>query len=595
MLFFIFIKLVFLLFHFSQSSEIGLIDSIRVIWFGLKLDISASSYLMVLPVIFIITGAYGGKMLHYNFFKIYTLFFLSLFVILSIVDMELYKHWGYRIDATPLMYLNTPGEMFASISFGMFIRQLIIGFIMFLLFWILFQKIFKPQLKKIERSDWRSSIVFLFILVSLIIPVRGGIGIAPLNTGSAYFHHNVFANHAANNLVWNLGYSLANLNPSGPEWTFMDEKKADKEFNKLLKPSDTTKKLISGKPNIIIIILESFTSKIIEPLKGRIGISPEFSKLSEEGILFTNFFASGDRSDKGIVSILSGYPAQPNRSVIKFPNKTQSLPGLNKSLNSKGYSSGFYYGGEIDFANFRSYLVNMGYEKIISIDDFDKSLYNSKWGVHDHILLKRFLGDMDSVKEPFFQVVFTLSSHEPFDVPMETIIQGKDDESMFLNSAYYTDNSLGEFINEAKTKNWWDNTLVVIVSDHGCRHPGNSKNYMEDKFRIPMLWIGGAIKDVPQKIDVFCSQNDIAKTILNQLEGISSNDYTFSKDIFANTTYHFGFYTFKNGFGYFSNGTSLVYDLINTYAVVKDGENFKEDLLNAKAFLQVLSNDFNLR
>jgi len=146
-----------------------------------------------------------------------------------------------------------------------------------------------------------------------------------------------------------------------------------------------------------------------------------------------------------------------------------------------------------------------------------------------------------------------------------------------------------------KKLNWWNNTLVVIVADHGCRHPGNSKNYEEDKFRSPMLWIGGAIKEKSQKIDVYCSQNDIAKTILNQLEGINSSDYTFSIDIFTNSENHFGFYTFNNGFGFFSKGTSLVYDLVNTYAVVKDGENFKEDLNNAKAFLQILSKDFTMR
>ena len=358
--------------------------------------------------------------------------------------------------------------------------------------------------------------------------------------------------------------------------------------------STVSEKLINERPNIIIVILESFTAKIIQPLGGMKNITPNLNSLAKEGILFTKLFASGDRSDKGLLSILSGYPSQPNVSIIKFPQKTQSIPGLNKDLKSVGYESSFYYGGDINFANFRSYFVNMGYDKIISMNDFDDSVYNSKWGVHDHILLERFSHDLNIASQPFFSVVFTLSSHEPFDVPMQKVIDGNSQESKFLNSAFYTDKCIGEFVKRCKSQSWWDNSLLIFISDHGNRHPGSSGVHEEEKYRIPMLWIGGAIKQKDITIDTFCSQSDMAKTLLNQL-GISNNDYVFSKDILADSNNSFGFYTFNSGFGFFSDHTKIVYDLVSNYSIIEEGIQSEKNLTSAKAYLQILSRDFSLR
>ena len=591
LLFFVFIKIVFLFFHFSQSSEIGLIDSFRVLWHGLKLDISATSYLLILPAIFVLCFSYSGKKLYDLFFRIYTILFLSVISFLCIIDLELYKHWGFRLDTTPLMYINTPTEMMASLEWFVILRQIFIGVIIFLFGWLLYKKIFKNKWKTLQKADWKSSLVFIFILFSLIIPIRGGIGIAPINTGSVYFHNNMFANHAANNLVWNLAYSISKIDKTGKRLNIMEDSVAQTRFNKLMKQNGSREKVLNGKPNIIFIILESYTAKIIEPLGGKKGVTPNLNKLANEGILFENFYASSNRSDKGLISILSGFPALPESSIIKYPQKTQSLPGINKDLKTIGYNSAFYYGGEIDFANFRSYFINMGYEKIISMDDFDESNYNSKWGVHDHILFERFFDDLKNINTPFFRVLFTLSSHEPFDVPMETVIEGESDESKFLNSAYYTDKSLGEFISKAKTMDWWDNSIIMIMADHGSRLPGNSKNHVPDRYKIPMLWIGGALHGETKIISKPCSQMDIASTVLGQI-GIENRNYKYGKDIFLEDSNSFGYYTFHNGYGILTSSGTVVYDLLNTYAVIKEGKNINENIENGKAYLQTLSEDF---
>ena len=170
---------------------------------------------------------------------------------------------------------------------------------------------------------------------------------------------------------------------------------------------------------------------------------------AHEGILFNHCYANGDRSDKGIVSILSGYPAQPNTSIIKYTEKASKLPHISQILNEEDYHSAFYYGGELDFANMKSYFITGGYQKLVTINDFDKSDMNSKWGAHDHVVFNRLLLDLEKPQTPFFNVLFTLSSHEPFEVPMNSPFNGTTEESHFLNSIHYTDSCIGSFITRA--------------------------------------------------------------------------------------------------------------------------------------------------
>src|SRR5690606_4836434 len=274
-------------------------------------------------------------------------------------------------------------------------------------------------------------------------PIRGSFSVAPMNTGFVYFHNSKpFANHAAINVVWNFLYNVRkSANQDYPE-KFFDKVKTQTLFDSLYTQSDSTISLLhTNRPNIILLILESFTADVIAPLGGLAHISPNINALCSEGILFDNFYSSGDRTDKGLISILSAYPAQPQTSIIKLPSKTQHLPQLNTYIKRLGYTTSFIYGGDIDFANFRSYLNTGGFDNITTVDDFDDDLYTSKWGVHDHHMLADALKELQSETQPFFKVILTLSSHEPFDVPMEPYIKGTDQESLFLNSCHYTDKS----------------------------------------------------------------------------------------------------------------------------------------------------------
>src|SRR5687768_6483286 len=253
-----------------------------------------------------------------------------------------------------------------------------------------------------------------------ILPIRGSFGVAPMNTGFVYFHESkLFANHAAVNVVWNFLYAVQKMNRLRYDDNYFDRQMTEQYFGRMVPKSDSTRNVLRiKKPNVMIIVLESFTSTIIEALGGVPRVTPRFNQLAKEGILFDRFYASGDRTDKGIVAVLNGYPSQPLTSIIKEPKKTKSLPYLNKIFKEHGYRTEFTYGYNINYANFNSYLIHADFDHITHSMDFPQELNTSKWGVHDEYVFAKFFEETQRAQAPFFKVIMTQSSHEPFDVPM---------------------------------------------------------------------------------------------------------------------------------------------------------------------------------
>jgi phosphoglycerol transferase MdoB-like AlkP superfamily enzyme len=197
---------------------------------------------------------------------------------------------------------------------------------------------------------------------------------------------------------------------------------------------------------------------------------------------------------------------------------------------------------------------------------------------------------MKSVKELFLKVVLTLSSHEPFDVPMEPVFKGSDDMAKYKNSVYYTDKTLGSFFDWAKGTDWWKNTLIILVADHCARISSDMPNYKPNVFRIPMLWIGGALSERDIRITKLGSQVDIPTTLLDQL-GIPG-PFPFSKDLLSDQSKSFAFYTYNEGFGFLTDSSAVGFDLKSRMPMLSEGKDPESAEKKGKAFLQVLFNDY---
>ncbi len=589
--FFVVSRVIFLFYHFDQTSSLSIREISTILFLGLRMDLAMAGYWLILTGLLLTAPVQNLKFVaHLHSFIVILLLLLSSTIV--IVDLELYSHWGFRMNTTPLFYAGP--EAVTSVNM---IRLII----MFALFVALLSSFLLFYFKFISRKFFSlaplpivwAPVMFL-ITGCLFIPIRSSFSVAPLNTGVVYFHKTkTFPNHAGINVVWNFFRSVSSKDGLKYPNNFFEGSKPEEVVREMTQSENPGSPLLNEeKPNIILIILESFTSKIIEPLGGLPNITPRLNQLVHEGILFDNFYASGDRTDKGLLAILSAYPAQPLSSIIKYPEKTQSLPYLPRSLASLGYTTSFVYGGDIGFANMESYLTTAGFSNITEDDDFDESIDNSKWGVADHFVFERLLQESDSAKNPFFKVMLSLSSHEPFEVPMKPVIKGHDERSLFLNSCFYTDKSLGSFIDQAKKTNWWKNTLIIITADHGHRFPNAEELKDKERFKIPMLWLGGVITKQDTVIHTISGQTDIANTLLGQLSKTQSV-FHFSKNILDTRVTPFAVYIFNNGFGYIDTAGETIYDF-DYKNYIKQESNAK-GLRAGKAYMQTLFNDYNAR
>lgn len=591
--FFIAARLLFIITKFREAVEFSPAQLFSTFRHGMKLDLSATAYILVIPVMLMIPGIFLEGRWFRRFMRYYTIIITGISSLIVVSDTLLYKYWGFRMDHTPLLYLRTPGAAMASVSTFQIIAVAAGIILLALLFIFLYYRFVERYFEISGKIRFRFPALLFFVIFwgSLLIPIRGGVGIAPINAGTVYFSKDMFLNHSAINVVWNVGNSLANNKPVSNPYQFYDTSVARQLTASLTADSGSPMILVNdSRPNILIFVLESFGSAMIGPLGGDPLTTPNFNRYVKDGILFTRFFASGNRTDKAVPAILCGYPAQPATSIMKEPKKTQSLPGLVKMMNSKGYHTSFWYGGEINFANFNSFVINAGFMSVITRDNFSPGFYNSKWGVHDHVLLEALQDSMKNIREPFLKVVLTLSSHEPFDVPMTPVFRGNDDLTRFRNSIYYTDRSLGQFLDQAKTTEWWKNTLVVLVADHSRRNSPEIQEYSEEIFEIPMLWLGGVLSETGMTVDRTGSQVDIPLTILNQL-GLSDH-YPFSKDLLSSGSSSFAFYTFNEGFGFITDSSRYIYEHKLGKPVLEAGKSPEIAGKYGKAFLQTLFDDF---
>lgn len=588
-------RTVFLLANLQQTKALSRSNIFGSLGWGLRMDLSMAAYITLPVALLVILSVFIKPLQRPLIYKIYTAVVLFVVLLLIGIDINIFKAWGYRLDASPLKYLKNPSEAWASMS-HLPIVWIIIAFLLLLTVLIfLFNKFLQRHLEKFipVKNKLTSAVVLLIVTGLFIIPLRGGLQLAPLNQSSVYFSEDNFANQSAINAAWNFMHSIShNTDAKTNPFIYVDKNEApiikDSLFistgqnENILKPS-------SLKPNVIFIVWESFTEKATHMNRQGIPITPKFNELKKEGIYFSNIYATGDRTDKGIVGVLSGYPSQPTTSIVKTPVKASKLPMISRSLLSNGYNTSFYYGGELEFANMKAYLLGGGFKKFTSKWEFDAKDQNSKWGAHDGVVMKKVLEGLKKETSPFFCTWLTLSSHEPFEVPVPTIFEGKDEASLFLNSLHYTDEVVYDFIQQSRQQPWWANTLVVIVADHGHRQPTTGKKI--DDFKIPVLFLGGALSQTNIVKDRVGSQVDLAATVLSQLN-ISSKDFVWSRNLLDSNSKQWSYFSFNNGYGFVQPGNYYIFDNVGKKSIEQSGNILEQEIKKGKAIQQLSFQDY---
>lgn len=593
LLIFILQKPLFMLYNGSIEKGFGFADYMQVMVHGASLDAATAGYLTAFPFLLVLISIWFRRFPLKKILYGYYILAAALISIIFVVDMALYTFWGFKLDASVFLYIDSPKEALASVSVGfILLRVLAILLLIALNSWVLLK--ITPSVLTATRKRIAGTAGMLLLGGVLFIIIRGGVTESTSNIGQVYFSNEPFLNHSAVNPDFSLLSSMGKSQDFASEFNFFDEEKRAALFDGLYPTTDgdsIIQVLNTKRPNILIILMEGFGGAFVEPLGGLPDVTPHFNRLSKEGIFFTNCYANSFRTDRGTVCTFSGYLGLPTASVMKIPAKSRTLPAIAEGLSKAGYKTDFLYGGDINFTNMKSYLLSTGYQRLTANTDFSLAEQTSNaWGVNDDITFEYLYNQLRNRKEegPWHTAFLTLSSHEPFEVPYHRL------EDKIPNAFAYTDECLGKFVDRLKQTPAWKDLLVICLPDHGFYYPREGSNAMPRFYHIPLLWLGGAVKQ-PMQVDKIMNQTDLAATLLGQL-GLEHTAFTFSRNVLGSDyKYPFAFYSFNNGFSFRDSTGVTVFDNNSGSILFDEPEADESRLDKGKAILQTVYDDLGNR
>ena len=577
-------KPLFLLWYHAQAAEASAAELALVVWNGLKLDQTVAGYITALPLLVVLAALWIPGRWSRSVLKGYLLVIAAVAATAFAANLALYEYWAFPLDSSVLQYLASPKEALASVTAGQLLLQLLVAAAVFGgMAWCYPRvlRLYDPARRSTHRAG--STLVLLLAAGVLFLPIRGGVSVATANVSKVYFSGRMFLNHAAVNPLFSFLSTLSDGDDALYEYEFFPEPERAAIFKPLrgdLPAGIGTDTLLrTRRPNVVLFLVESFGRSTVDERVGGEPVAPEFQRLKGEGVYFDNLFANSFRTDRGTVAVLSGFPAQTKMSVMKLPVKSQRLPSIARSLRREGYATSFYYGGDLNFTNTASYLYGTGFDRLTWQKDLHFDAPTSKWGYADDVVIDAFTDHVlaeAASQRPFFAAMLTLSSHEPFDVPF-----AKFDDPM-LNAMAFTDACLGRFVERVRQTPVWKDLLVILIADHAYPYPYGIANSDALRHRIPMLWLGGAVRR-PAVVETYGSQSDLAATLLAQL-GIAHGDFLFSRDLFDPARPKFGYWCFNNGFGVADAGGTTIFDCTSARVISPDST--AAQLRDGKAMLQ---------
>lgn len=593
-------RTVFLIKNWNKINEVK--DIFYAYVFGMRLDMSLACYLLVLPFLFfIIQHLFIKKAVSPWILRIYTLIPTFIFAFITIVNLPLYEAWGEKISKRAILLgAGTVGGVSSSVDFGMIFNAIIVVVVFFTIAHF-FYHWFVVKVSVYRKQSIQSTLVCLVLgAVVLFTFLRGGYGRATLNPSAVYFSDNNPSNHLAVNTYWAFTKDMLKSSKKSP-YQFLKDTEAELLTSKVLANSnDTIPSILNVEnPNVVLVILEGMVAQVFEDLGGEKGITDNMKMMMADGVSFRKAYSAADRSDKGMIGIMSGFPSQGTESIIQYIPKHEKLASISQIYDSLGYKTSFYHGGQSEFYNFKSFMYSHGVKRVVDTYNFPLDVMRNSWGVYDHVITTQMLTDFRQEDKPFFSVFYTLVNHEPYTLKEGYKFGNKTKSDAYRSTSYYTDTMFNSFIEQSKKEDWYKNTVFVVVSDHGSIYP-NEKHGLEDpnRYHIPLFIFGGALKEEyrGKVIDDVVSQLDVAST----LWGFVSKDkspFKYSTNLFAKDRQNIAFFNSNNTFGVITNNQAVSFDMQgHKIAFVQNKKESVEsvsDLINlSKAYYQTVFKDF---
>jgi len=502
---------------------------------GLRMDLILLCYLSFLPAVLITFLPNRWIKFTNSFLVVYSFVFLFLILFVELATPDFVRQYDTRPNKIFLDYLIYPreviGTLLKSYLTSIIITFLILGIVIYLAF-KKGKKYFHTQ-----NGDYKFKLmIFPLVAFLLFLGARSSlVSKRPINASEAVFSTDQLTNCLGLNSFYTVAFAAYSIKNEGNTKMYgkMDETEAIARVKKYMiaGPNDFTDKnipflhvqepdTILKKPyNLVIFLQESLGAEYVGILGGK-PLTPEFDKLSKEGLLFTNLYCTGTRSVRGIEAVVTGFLPSPSESVVKLGNSQQGFFTLADALDQKGYDTSFIYGGMANFDNMASFFNGNGFENIIDQSDFESDdntyAFKGTWGYSDEDLVTKANNYFKSKGDkPFFSLMFSTSNHEPFEYPAGRIKPYDKKPATVNNAMKYADFSIGKFFKMAKKEYYFKNTIFIVIADHNTRTYG--KNLVPiNKFHIPAFILGPGVPK-GASYNKLASQIDIPPTLLSYL------------------------------------------------------------------------------
>ena len=516
-------RLLFICTYWSNFSKQSLPDWFEFFWLSIRFDSSAIFSINLLFIVLVLIP-FPKNGVYYTFIKWLFIVGNWLFLVLNLADIPFFLFNRRRTTFEVLTNLSSEIQAQAGQLLFNFWPWTLFGFFLLFLLFTSFTKV--PTTK---NTKWYISLTALLFWVGIsVFLIRNSLKLKPLLPGDAF----TLRQSEAGNGVLNTPFLLFKTNE---EKRLPDQKwLSEAEMKSFLKPAGFgTSGPLSGY-NVVIIILESFSTEYTGLEGNQISYSPFLDSLAGASLYFPHHSSSGKTSRDALPSILMGLPSWMNESFMHSQYVSSKTDGLGKILLSKGYKTSFYHGGKNGTMSFDLSSRLSGFEEYFGMSQYPtpEKDFDNHWGIFDQPFLQNLVHELDKKTQPFAATVFTLSSHQPYTIP--NALQGKFKKGPLPihESIAYTDYSLKEFFKSAKNQPWYSKTLFVITADHTQENFEPSYRSIKGRNDTPLLFFCPSQKLVADTSQYVC-HIDIRPSILDLLGLKTKNNYLLGGSVFS--------------------------------------------------------------
>lgn len=555
-----------LIFILNYSLDFDLVLTIRCLAVGLKFDIGISMLITILSILFYaIHSNFSNTIVNRVLFIVYFILWV-LIVFTQFIDFHLFYYWQSLFNLRAANYLADFSAVLPNIGlFKLVINCLLILVLAYILSYILMFKLLF-SITAIKINKWYHFVWFFLLTGLSLVILRGGLREIPLNHSDAYFCKDKVYNLAALNSCWNFGSIYINhqhYSKKNP-YTFFSNDSLCQSIEELQSVAPYHRiELFSKKSDlsIVLITMEGINAQLLKRHNKQVSHMPFLESYIDSGYYFEKCYSTGFRTEQGLTAILSGLLTTPHSNLTDDISKLDSIPSIISSFKKRKYTTSFLFGGDIEFANMKSYLTYIGIDKILDINNFHKEQRTQSLGVDDKILFERAFYEFKQQKSPFFLQIMTQSSHEPYDLAVNKNISNE--EEKYINSARFLDSAIYQFIEGCRKLPQYANTVFIITSDHAHQYPGRIDIANPERYHIPFLILSPKLNlSFRGFLDtsLFCQVN--IPSTLSYLLNFRENHFSkFSKNHFSSCK-KWSFSSFVEGYVYMEDTNVLTHEYV---------------------------------